>query len=102
VKVEAVLHRVLMNTLKVGEGENNHEMLVTRHSQFVRAINVINIYGAVESRSNKILSRWTQVLTQVKKIEAKGELLVIIGDFNAHVGDVINENNLNVSQGGKY
>ena len=51
----------MVNTLKVGEGENDHEMLVTRHSQFVRAINVINIYGAVENRSNKddILSRWT-------------------------------------------
>ena len=37
-----------MHTLKVFEGEDENEILITRHSQFVVPINVVNIYGEVE------------------------------------------------------
>ena len=40
-------------TLKVFEGENGLEMLITRHTQFAVTINILNIYGVVESRSTK-------------------------------------------------
>ena len=36
-------------TLKVAEGSNT-EFIVTRHGQFKPALNIINIYGAQESR----------------------------------------------------
>ena len=32
-----------MHTLKVYEGNNGHEILITRHSQFIVPINVINV-----------------------------------------------------------
>ena len=78
------------HTLKVHEGVEGQEFLITRHNQFATAINVINLYGNVESRSSndKIEERWTAIADQVKKIEAKGELLVLVGDINAHVGDI--------------
>ena len=91
-----------MHTLKVNEGSDNLEMLITRHSQFATAVNVMNIYGMVETRSckEKIEERWAAILTHVKKIEANNELLVIVGDLNAHVGSLIEGNYEKMSHGG--
>ena len=74
------------HTLKVFEGENGLEMLIIRHTQFAVTINILNIYGVVESRSTKdeINARWAVIQDQINKIEAKSELLVIIGDLNTH------------------
>ena len=90
------------HTLKTFEGEDDHEVLITRHSQFVVPINVINIYGEQESRSSKenILDKWNRVLAEVTKIEAKGEFLIIIGDVNKHIGDIVEGNNDKVTFGG--
>ena len=93
-----------MHTLKVFEGEDDNEIMITRHSQFVVPINVVNIYGEVESRStkDKIQDNWSIVLNEVTKIEAKGEYLAIIGDLNKHVGGIINGNeNDKISFGGQ-
>ena len=40
------------NVLKVTEGK---EYIITRHSEFITPINVINIYGNVESRTKVIV-----------------------------------------------
>ena len=83
-----------MHTLKVFEGENEDEVLITRHSQFSVPINICNIYGEQESRSNKdkIQDKWSKILNEVTKIEAKGEHLVVIGDLNRHIGDMVEGN----------
>ena len=39
-----------VDALKVFEGSNDDEMLITRHGQFMTAINVIIIYGSQEAR----------------------------------------------------
>ena len=44
---------------------------------------------------------WDTVLEEVAKIEAKGELIVLLGDLNAHIGHVVKGNNDRVSFGGK-
>ena len=92
-----------LHTLKLTEGDDDLEMIVTRHSQFQTPINIINLYGAVESRSTneKINERWNRVREQVTRIEGSGELVVIIGDLNAHVGNMIEGNDMKVSHGGK-
>ena len=92
-----------LHTLKVYEDNVGQELLVTRHDQFNVPINVINIYGQVESRCtvDSIDDRWRVVIDQVKKIEAKGELLVLIGDLNAHIGDVVSGNKDKISHRGK-
>ena len=90
-------------SLKVFEGNLQFEALVTRHSQFKTPINIVNLYGQVESRSSsdQIKERWAKLQEILIKIEAKGELALIIGDLNAKVGDIIPGNNKKVSQGGK-
>ena len=92
------------HTLKVAEGAEDHEMLITRHSQFSTPINIINMYGEQECRSKneEIKEKWYKVLTEISKIEAKGELFILIGDLNRHVGGAIPGNERDtVSFGGK-
>ena len=40
-------------------------------------------------------------MTEVLKIEAKNELVVILGDMNKHVGDIIEGNHDKVTFGGR-
>jgi hypothetical protein len=74
--------------VKLGEGAENDEFLVTRHSNFASAVNIINIYGEQESRYPKIEieERWGRILKEIKKIEHRNELVLIIGDMTKHIG----------------
>ena len=67
------------DTLKVSEGENDEEYLITRHSQFNIPINIMNIYGEQEGRTtnDEILSRWENMQNEVARIEAKGDHIVM-------------------------
>ena len=40
--------------LKVDEGENEDEFIVTRHGQFQKPINIINVYGEQECRKQEL------------------------------------------------
>ena len=75
--------------LKVDEGENNDEYIITRHCQFLKPINVINLYGEQEGRNknNEIEERWLKICDQLKIIEERSEESLIIGDFNKLVGN---------------
>ena len=72
------------NVLKVTEGQKDNEFLITRHSQFVIPINMILIYGEQESRVkySEIDEKWEELMVEVKKIEARGEAVMSLGDFN--------------------
>ena len=85
------------------DGQEKDEYIITRHSQFNPPINIVNIYGEQESRSqNKdIEERWQRIQTELLKIEYKGENVILIGDQNKHVGDIVDGNNEKVSFGGK-
>ena len=39
--------------LKIDEGENNDEFMITRHSQFLKPINIINCYGEQEGKKQQ-------------------------------------------------
>ena len=67
-----------LHTLKLVEGDADLEMVITRHGQFQTPINIINLYGAVESRSSieKINARWDKVKERISRIEAHGELII--------------------------
>ena len=94
------------SVLMTKEGEDKDEYIITRHSQFLRPINVINVYGEQENRNSKecIEKRWMRLRDEVSKIEAKNEAVILIGDLNKHVGNGslgISGNHPKVSFGGK-
>ena len=84
-----------VTTLKVSEGKDDNEFLITRHSQFRNPINIINVYGDVESRNPKevIDTKWDEILAEIVKIEARFEEILIIGDMNKHLSNLIDKEN---------
>ena len=99
----SVLNSEVNQCLKVSEGANDNEYIVTRHSQFLTPLNVINIYGEQETRTpvDEIRDHWNEIVQEIIKIEARNEHVVIIGDFNKHIGDLVKGNHDKVSEGGK-
>ena len=94
------------DVIKIAEGADDDEFIITRHSQFLVPINIMNIYGETESRctENEIKERWNRILTHIIKIKQRKEHLILLGDWNKHVGNDewgIKGNHEKVSVGGK-
>ena len=89
--------------LKVTDGDDDNEYIITRHSQFVKPINIINVYGDVESRTTKdvIDLKWDTIIQEVIKIEAREEHVLLIGDMNKHIGSFIKGNHDKITPGGR-
>ena len=93
----AAVHSLL---LKDGDDQ---DFIITRHSQFCIPINVLNWYGEQETHNSKeyIENKWLSILKEIKRIERLEEGLIIAGDLNKHVGNIVPENKTKVSTGGK-
>ena len=92
-----------MQALKVSEGIKE-ENFIPRHSQFDHAVNIINLYGAQESRQmvKDIKDNWDTIVEDVLEIEVKNGSLILIGDFNCHIGNtLVKPNHSKVTTGGK-
>ena len=52
------------------------------------------MYNAVESRVSKevILSKWQKIVNEINAVEARGELLIPVGDFNSAIGNLVKDN----------
>ena len=92
--------------MKVTEGDNSDEFLITRHSNFTTPLNIINIYGEQESRCSKeeVEDRWGRILAEICKIERRKELILILGDMNKHIGNDdlgVSGNHSKISSGGE-
>ena len=62
-------------------------------------MNVVLVYGDQESRSKveDIENKWGEIVQEVNKIGARDEAVILLGDFNREVGNVIPGNNRKVS-----
>ena len=91
----AVLNDDAPNVIRVEVGEADNEFIVTRDDQFETPINVINFYGQQECRLSRdeVDKHWDEIETIINKIEAREEMVVLIGDANRHLGNVIPGNN---------
>ena len=69
---------------KICEGNQKDEFFITRHTNFLKPLNVMNIYGEQESRCSKVevAEKWERILAEIMKITKRNELLLIIGDIN--------------------
>ena len=87
----------------MSEGKESNEYIITRHNQFAIPINVINVYSEQECRTpfNIVNDHWNALMEEIIKIEAKNELVIMVGDFNKHIGNVVKDNHDKVTAGGK-
>ena len=77
------------NTMKVTEGKEDDEYIVTRLDNTKPAINIINVYEQQESRNSdvELEKSWLRMMKDVKDIEERNEAVFIIGDMNRKVGN---------------
>ena len=96
--------------VRVAEGREGNEYIITRLDHISPPINIINIYGDQEKadkeigRKEKVLESWNRLLQDLKEIESRKEHLLILGDLNRKVGTGIlgiEGNNPNISFGGQ-
>ena len=72
------------HTVKISEGKNENEYLVTRLDNIKPAVNIINVYGKIEDRMEdlEILESWGEIKREIDDIQARHESCIVLGDFN--------------------
>ena len=97
------------NTVKVAEGKEGDEYLITRYDHIHPPLNIINYYGEQEKgdeekgKRERIMEGWRRLLEDIKDVEERKENLLIIGDMNRALGAGewgIEGNKPNISYGG--
>ena len=65
-----VKDNIAKNTVKIGEGTEEKEYLITRHSNFAVPLNVIVLHGEQETRNNveKVEENWATVMEEIQRI----------------------------------
>ena len=93
---------------KIAADNENDEFIVTRLDNVKPAVNIVHIYGRIESREagkpENVLKSWTKVLSELRAIEARQECVLLCGDWNRAIGsgqNVVIGNKCEVSYGGK-
>ena len=92
--------------MKVAEGKEGDEYIITRFDNTVPAINLINIYGEQEGRSSvdEIEKSWLRLKSDIEEIESRREAVMIMGDMNRAIGNDdlgIKDNKEKISKGGQ-
>ena len=87
-----------------GEGEQE-EYLVTRMEGFSPALTIVNCYGEQrKTGKEEVEEKWKRMLRVMEEIRARGELCLLCGDLNKHVGNDelgIPGNHPDISPGGR-
>ena len=83
-----IANHLKQNTVKVAEGREGDEYIITRLDHVVPPVNIVNIYGQQESRTPKerILESLMSLREDLVRVESNGEAALIIGDMNRTVG----------------
>ena len=102
----AVQNALKPHTVKIVEGEDDEEFLVTRIDKIKPALNIINVYGKIEDRmeAEEVLESWGRIKTELDNIQARHESCILLGDFNRSIGAGefgVQGNKPQISPGGK-
>ena len=101
----AVKNDLKAAAVKVMEGEEDDELLITRLEHTTPPINIVNVYGEIEGRckNEEIQERFERLKYELDRIRRDKEGLILIGDLNKKIGSDnlgVKGNNPKVSYGG--
>ena len=102
----AVINDLKPFAVKVKEGDEDDKFLITRLEHVTPPINIVNIYGEIESRSKneEVLARHERIKKEIDRIRIEKEGCIIIGDLNKGVGSDnlgVKGNHSKISYGGQ-
>ena len=100
-----VANSIKRHATKVAENNEHEEYMIIRLEHVKPALNVIHVYGRIESRINseKVLEGWTELLQELISIENRQEAALLIGDLNRGIGcgvEGVEGNRREISYGG--
>ena len=101
-----IANHLKSNVMKVAEGREGDEYIITRFDHTIPAMNIVNMYGQNESRTDndEIEKTWIRLMQDVKEIEERNETVLIVGDLNKAIGNDefgVKGNKSKISPGGK-
>ena len=102
----AVRNNLKPHTVKIKEGADEDEYLVTRLDNVKPALNIVNVYGGQESRMDNqdILESWGGLKSELEEIKERDESVILLGDLNRAIGagkQGVPDNHQKVSYGGQ-
>ena len=76
------------HTVNVKEGADNDEWVITRLDHCSPPLCIVNVYGEQEGRTSRddLLERWTRLRKDLNSIRERGEMCLLLGDLNKHIG----------------
>ena len=77
-----------------------HEILVTRTEFTRKTLTIISVYGKQEQKKEIVQEEFDEICSQMTQAKVRGDLCMVVGDMNRHVGDIIPGNDDRVSFGG--
>ena len=83
-----VANELKQHTVRVKEGLENDEYLITRLDHVSPPVNIMNVYGGQETRmtNQEILDNWINMKAEIMEIKNRDEGLILIGDINRSIG----------------
>ena len=96
-----VSDRISPNSTAVGSGSGSTEMLSVRLENANPAITCISYYGCQEANRDEVDKGWEQIVMELSKAAARGDNIILLGDFNRKVGLAGGGDDARVSYGGK-
>ena len=93
--------RISQQSAAIATGRGKSELLTTRLGHTNPAISIIQYYGCQESDKSEVEAGWEQVLTAVAQANARGDHVLLCGDFNRKVGRAAGGDDDRVSVGGR-
>ena len=102
----AVADDIVEKMVKVGEGEKSDDEYIIHRLDTSPPLVIINYYGGQESKasSDTINTRWARLRKDIQFWQEAGEMVLLMGDFNAHIGADewgVPGNHPKISHGGK-
>ena len=102
----AVENHLKSKTVVVKEGVNDDEYIITRLENVKPALNIVNVYGGIESRMEKqeITESFGRLKKDLDDIKDRNESCLLVGDLNRAIGSDkrgVQGNHPKISYGGK-
>ena len=79
--------RLVTKSCVTALGDDESEFITIRLDLVNPAITLINYYGNIERNVEETSRSWDKILIEMAKAKARGDQVIIFGDFNRHLGE---------------
>ena len=97
--VTAVADNIAVSSLQTYSGK--YEILEVRLEHTATPLTIISVYGVQDTKKELVKEEFEEIVGRMAVAKSRGDLVVVTGDLNRKVGDLITNNDNKVSYGGE-